>query len=81
MSKRTIAVMGRLLDQDDGLGVYGLQLLRELLGLDPHTRYLILLARRSRPGFASSNAETRVPPAANCLGPGRSARLRRATPI
>ena len=27
MSKRTIAVMARLLDQEDGLGVYGLQLL------------------------------------------------------
>ena len=43
MSKRTIAVMGRLLDQEDGLGVYGLQLLRELLRLDPHSRYVILL--------------------------------------
>jgi glycosyltransferase involved in cell wall biosynthesis len=36
--------MGRLLDQDDGLGVYGLNLLRELLTLDPETRYVILLA-------------------------------------
>ena len=39
MSKRTIGIMGRLLDQDDGLGVYGMQLLRELMRLDPHTRY------------------------------------------
>lgn len=43
MTKRTIGVMGRLLDQDDGLGVYGLNLLRELLRLDSDTQYLIWL--------------------------------------
>jgi len=41
--KRTIAVMGRLLDQQDGIGVYGFNLIRELLRLDPDTRYIILL--------------------------------------
>jgi hypothetical protein len=65
MSKRTIGIMGRLLDQDDGLGVYGLQLLRELLRLDPHTRYLILLdTPKSQHLFREfGNAETHVLPA------------------
>ncbi len=43
MVKRTIAVMARLVDQKDGLGIYGQYLLRELLLADPETRYLILL--------------------------------------
>jgi glycosyltransferase involved in cell wall biosynthesis len=43
MPKRTIAVMARLVDQKDGLGIYGQYLLRELLKADPETRYLILL--------------------------------------
>ena len=62
MSNRTIGVMGRLLDQDDGLGVYGLQLLRELMRLDPHTRYLILLdTTKSQHLFREyGNAETCV---------------------
>ena len=69
MSKRTIGVMGRLLDQDDGLGVYGLQLLRELLRLDPHTRYLILLdTPKSQHLFREfGNAETCVLPARSKL--------------
>lgn len=41
---RTIAVMARLLDQQDGLGIYGRNLLRAMLRLDPITRYVILLA-------------------------------------
>lgn len=44
MFARTIGFMGRLLDQMDGLGVYGRNLLREMLRLDPHTRYVIFLA-------------------------------------
>ena len=69
MSKRTIAVMGRLLDQEDGLGVYGLQLLRELLRLDPHSRYVILLdTPKSQHLFREfGNAETRVLPALSKL--------------
>lgn len=43
MPKRTIAVMARLVDQKDGLGIYGQHLLRELLLEDPETRYVILL--------------------------------------
>jgi glycosyltransferase involved in cell wall biosynthesis len=43
MSKRTIGIMGRMLDQDDGLGVYGLHLLREMFRLDPDTSYVVFL--------------------------------------
>lgn len=69
MSTRTIGIMGRLLDQDDGLGVYGLQLLRELMRLDPHTRYLILLdSTKSQHLFREfGNAETCVLPARSKL--------------
>ena len=35
--------MGRLLDQADGVGVYGFNLLRHMFALDPATRYLVLL--------------------------------------
>nr|WP_298720734.1 glycosyltransferase family 1 protein [uncultured Steroidobacter sp.] len=43
MAKRTIAVMARLVDQKDGLGIYGQYLLREMLKADPETLYIILL--------------------------------------
>lgn len=43
MPGRTIGVMGRVLDQDGGLGVYARCLLPELLSQDPHTRYAIFL--------------------------------------
>jgi glycosyltransferase involved in cell wall biosynthesis len=35
--------MARLLDQPDGLGVYSRQLLRELLTLDSHSRYILFV--------------------------------------
>lgn len=62
---RVICVMGRPIDQDDGIGVYTWQLLRNLLEIDPDTRYVILLrtARRARTFDAFPNAETRVIPA------------------
>ena len=41
--RRTICVMGRPLDQDDGIGIYTSQLLRNMLALDPTSRYVILL--------------------------------------
>lgn len=65
MSKRVIGVMGRQLDQDDGLGIYALNLLRELLRLDPHTRYVIFLdTTKSQHLFREfGNAETCVAPA------------------
>jgi len=43
MAGRTIAVMGRVLDQEGGLGVYARSLLPELLRQDPRTRYAVLL--------------------------------------
>jgi glycosyltransferase involved in cell wall biosynthesis len=69
MAERTICVMGRLLDQDDGIGIYGLNLLRELLVLDPQTRYLILLqTEKTRGEFTEyPNADVRVLPARNKL--------------
>jgi glycosyltransferase involved in cell wall biosynthesis len=59
---RTIGVMGRLLDQTDGLGVYARHLLQHLIALDPHSRYEIFL---SSPGAgelfrALPNARTHV---------------------
>lgn len=44
---RVICVMGRILDQDDGLGVYADNLLRQLFSLDPGSSYHIVL-RTSR---------------------------------
>jgi len=41
---RTVAVMARALEQPDGLGRYCEQVLRQLLVLDSHTRYVIFLA-------------------------------------
>jgi glycosyltransferase involved in cell wall biosynthesis len=43
MPRRTIGVMGRLVDQNDGIGIYGRYLLSELLRMDPETLYVILL--------------------------------------
>jgi glycosyltransferase involved in cell wall biosynthesis len=67
MARRTIGVMGRLLDQDDGLGVYGQNLIRELLKLDPDTRYVIFLdSTKSQHLFREfGNAEA-------CVAPSRS---------
>ncbi|HEU5304960.1 MAG TPA: glycosyltransferase family 1 protein [Gemmatimonadales bacterium] len=65
MGRRVICVMGRPLDQDDGIGVYTSQLLRNLLALDPKSRYVILLrTTKHRHMFDEfPNAETRVLPA------------------
>src|SRR3972149_997440 len=43
MNSRTICVMGRVLDQEDGLGVYSQHLLRHLLAEDPASTYVIVL--------------------------------------
>jgi glycosyltransferase involved in cell wall biosynthesis len=65
MTQRVICVMGRPLDQDDGIGVYTSQLLRNMLTLDSKSRYVILLRtpRHERLFDEFSNAETRVLPA------------------
>jgi glycosyltransferase involved in cell wall biosynthesis len=65
MARRTICVMGRPIDQDDGIGVYTLQLLRHLLALDADTRYTILLrtAKHADAFQEFPNADVRVVPA------------------
>lgn len=57
--------MARMLDQDDGLGVYARNLLEQLLELDPGSRYLILLrTEKSKDVFRGyPNADVRVLPA------------------
>ena len=61
--------MARLLDQQDGLGVYSRHVLEQLLSLDPDTRYVILLgspgARASFDGF--KNAQVHVIPSRSKL--------------
>ena len=62
MHERTIAVMARMLDQDDGLYVYARNLLEQLLVLDTSSRYLILLptAKRAQLFEEYPNADVRV---------------------
>jgi glycosyltransferase involved in cell wall biosynthesis len=64
MGQRVICVMGRPLDQDDGIGVYTSQLLRNMLTLDPTSRYVILLRtpKHQRMFDEFRNADTRVLP-------------------
>lgn len=59
---RTIAVMARLLDQQDGLGVYSRELLQHLFALDCGTRYVVFLgSSQARPLFAGfANVQTQV---------------------
>ncbi|HVC30809.1 MAG TPA: glycosyltransferase family 1 protein [Steroidobacteraceae bacterium] len=61
-ARRTIGVMGRLLDQADGLGIYARHLLQHLVSLDTASRYVIFLATpAARDLFAGrSNVEVRV---------------------
>jgi glycosyltransferase involved in cell wall biosynthesis len=65
MRTRTIAVMGRAVDQDDGIGIYCINLLREMFTIDRQTRYLFLLSTdKHRTLFAGlPNVETHVLPA------------------
>src|SRR5438132_13533190 len=65
MGQRVICVMGRPLDQDDGIGVYTSQLLRNMLTLDPTSRYVILLRtpKHERMFGNFSNADIQVLPA------------------
>jgi glycosyltransferase involved in cell wall biosynthesis len=69
MPRRTIAIMGRVLDQDDGLGVYSLNLLSQMLRLDPQTRYVLLLQTpKCRDVFREhTNLEAHVLPARSKL--------------
>jgi glycosyltransferase involved in cell wall biosynthesis len=65
MTERIICVMARMLDQDDGLGVYARNLLEQLLDLDRSSRYLILLRTdKCKDLFAKHpRADVRVLPA------------------
>jgi glycosyltransferase involved in cell wall biosynthesis len=66
---RTIAVMGRVLDQRDGLGLYCLNLLCNMIAQDPGTRYVVLLrAPTHRASFRDyPNATTEVLPSRSKL--------------
>lgn len=61
-SARTIAVMARLLDQQDGLGVYSRELLQQLFSLDAGTRYVVFLGSSRAHGLFDgfSNVQTQV---------------------
>jgi glycosyltransferase involved in cell wall biosynthesis len=69
MPGRTIGVMGRVLDQEGGLGVYARCLLPELLNQDPHSRYVIFLNSDNSRDILSRfpNAEPHVLPAKSKL--------------
>src|SRR5690348_17566059 len=62
MAERTIGVMGRLLDQADGLGIYARHLLQHLIALDSGSRYVIFLASPAARGLFAGyrNVEVRV---------------------
>lgn len=59
---RTIGVMGRVLDQRDGLGLYCINLLRNMVALDERSRYVVWLRTgRHRDLFSDfPNAETHI---------------------
>lgn len=69
MNRRTIGVMGRALDQNDGLGIYSVNLLREMLKLDPDSRYVIFLSTPQSQHLLRdfANVETCVLPARSKL--------------
>jgi glycosyltransferase involved in cell wall biosynthesis len=64
MSQRVILVMGRVFDQQDGLGVYSANLLHHMLAKDTLSRYVILLRSPKNVSLFDEfpNAETRVIP-------------------
>ena len=61
--------MGRLLDQDDGLGVYSANLLRHMFKLDRNSHYLILLRSDKHALLFKSypNVRTKVVPSRSKL--------------
>jgi glycosyltransferase involved in cell wall biosynthesis len=62
MPARVIGVMGRLLDQADGLGVYARHLMQHMVSIDAGSRYVIFLASPAASGLfnAHRNVEVRV---------------------
>jgi len=69
MKLRTICIMGRLLDQEDGLGVYSSHLLRRLFAMDRDSRYVVLLRSDKCADLFDSypNVQTRVIPSRSKL--------------
>ena len=61
--------MGRVLDQRDGLGLYCINLLRNMMALDPCSRYVVWLRTGEHSGLFSDfrNAETHVLPVRSSL--------------
>jgi glycosyltransferase involved in cell wall biosynthesis len=68
-SSRKIAIMGRALDQRDGLGLYCQHLVAHMIALDPATHYVILLATPQHSGLFKqfANAEVHVLPSRSKL--------------
>lgn len=62
MAERTIGIMGRLLDQADGLGIYARHLLQHVFSQDPGSRYVVFLASPAARDYFSGhrNVEVRV---------------------
>ena len=62
MTERVIGILGRVLDQADGLGLYARHLLRHLVSLDAGSRYVIFLASPAASGLFNGhrNVEVRV---------------------
>ncbi|HEY1892330.1 MAG TPA: glycosyltransferase family 1 protein [Steroidobacteraceae bacterium] len=61
---RTIGVMGRVLDQRDGLGLYCINLLRNMVALDDRSRYVVWLRTAQNQDLFHDmpNVETHVLP-------------------
>lgn len=62
MGARVIGIMGRLLDQADGLGIYARHLLQHLVSMDTDSRYVVFLASPAARDFfgGHGNVEVRV---------------------
>jgi glycosyltransferase involved in cell wall biosynthesis len=65
MAQRVICVMGRVLDQEDGLQVYASNLLHHMIAADTSSRYIILLrtARQASLFGKFPHVETQIIPA------------------
>ena len=68
-SNRTICIMGRVLDQMDGLGVYSTNLLKSLFKQDTDSRYVILLRNNANAGIFDEykNVEVKTIPSKSKL--------------
>ena len=66
---RTIGIMGRVLDQRDGLGLYCINLLRNMVALDRDSRYVVFLATPKNADLFHdfTNVETHVLPSRSKL--------------